>query len=94
MTEVKKTMAGGVADSRGLQVHGQRMINRDFSSHERVVVQLKDLRNALSTAQGIGFDAPVTGLFEKLHIGGINEGLIDLDHAGLFIVMARHNAVS
>ena len=93
MAKVKEAMAGGFADSRVLQVHGQRMIDRDFSPHGRMAVQLKDLRNALSTAQEIGFDAPVTRLIEKLYTGGVDDGLADLDHAGLFIAFASHNAM-
>lgn len=94
MARVKEAMAGGLADSRVLQVHGQRMIDRDFSPHGRMAVQLKDLRNALSTADEIGFDAPVTRLFEKLYGNGVDDGLADLDHAGLFVAMASHNAMS
>lgn len=94
MAKVKEAMAGGFADSRVLQVHGQRMINRDFSPHGSMAVQLKDLRNALSTAEEIGFDAPVTRIFEKLYSGGVDDGLADLDHAGLFVAMASHNAMS
>lgn len=94
MAKVKEAMAGGFADSRVLQVHGQRMIDRDFSPHGRMAVQLKDLRNALSTAEEIGFDAPVTRLFEKLYSSSVDDGLADLDHAGLFVAMASHNAMS
>lgn len=34
-------------------------------------VQLKDMRNALATAQEIGFDAPITTLFETLYAEGV-----------------------
>jgi 3-hydroxyisobutyrate dehydrogenase-like beta-hydroxyacid dehydrogenase len=94
MAKVKEAMAGGFADSRVLQVHGQRMIDRDFSPHGSMAVQLKDLRNALGTAEEIGFDAPVTRLFEGLYSSGVADGLADLDHAGLFVAMASHNAMS
>lgn len=94
MAKVKEAMAGGFADSRVLQVHGQRMIDRDFSPHGSMAVQLKDLRNALGTAEEIGFDAPVTRLFERLYSSGVADGLADLDHAGLFVAMASHNAMS
>ena len=94
MAKVKEAMAGGLADSRVLQVHGQRMIDRDFSPHGSMAVQLKDLRNALSTSTEIGFDAPITRIFEQLYSGGVDDGLADLDHAGLFVAMASHNAMS
>jgi 2-hydroxy-3-oxopropionate reductase len=57
-------------------------------------VQLKDLRNALSTALEIGYDAPITALFEQLYAQGIDHGLADLDHAGLFVELASRNGMS
>ena len=93
MAKVKEAITGGFADSRILQVHGQRMVERDFTPHGRMSVQLKDLRNALATAEEIGFDAPVTRLFEKLYSEGIEHGLADLDHAGLFVELASRNGM-
>lgn len=94
MAKVKEAITGGFADSRILQVHGQRMVDRDFTPYGRMSVQLKDLRNALATAEEIGFDAPVTRLFEKLYSEGIEHGLADLDHAGLFVELASRNGMN
>lgn len=94
MGKVKEAITGGFADSRILQVHGQRMVERDFAPRGRMSVQLKDLRNALSTAQEVGFDAPITALFEQLYAQGIEHGLADLDHAGLFVELASRNGMS
>lgn len=94
MGKVKEAMAGGFADSRILQVHGERMVQRDFSPRARMSVQLKDLRNALATAAEVGFDAPITTLFEQLYAQGIDHGLTDLDHAGLFVELASRNGMA
>ena len=94
MAKVKEAISGGFADSRILQVHGQRMVERDFVPRGRMSVQLKDLRNALSTAGEVGFDAPITALFEQLYAQGIDHGLADLDHAGLFVELASRNGMS
>jgi 2-hydroxy-3-oxopropionate reductase len=91
MAKVKQAITGGFADSRILTLHGQRMVDRDFAPRARLSVQLKDLRNALSTAQEIGFDAPVTKLFEDLYSQAVDHGLCDLDHSGLFVELARRN---
>ncbi|MGE0332108.1 MAG: NAD(P)-dependent oxidoreductase [Ramlibacter sp.] len=93
MARVREAITGGFADSRILQVHGQRMVERDFAPRARMSVQLKDLRNALATAEEIGFDAPVTRLFEQLYADGIEHGLTDLDHAGLFVELASRNGM-
>lgn len=93
MAKVKEAITGGFADSRILQVHGQRMVDRDFAARARMTVQLKDLRNALATAEGLQFDAPITALFESLYAQGVDHGFADLDHAGLFMELARRNGM-
>ena len=93
MAKVREAITGGFADSRILQLHGQRMVERDFTPRARLSVQLKDIRNALATADEVGFDAPVTTLFEKLYSEGVDHGLADLDHAGLFVELASRNGI-
>jgi 3-hydroxyisobutyrate dehydrogenase-like beta-hydroxyacid dehydrogenase len=93
MAKVREAIQGGFADSRILQLHGQRMVERDFTPRGRMAVQLKDMRNALSTASEIGFDAPITALFEKLYAEGVDHGLGELDHSGLFVELASRNAM-
>ena len=93
MARVREAIQGGFADSRILQLHGQRMVDRDFAPKARMGVQLKDMRNALGTAKEIGFDAPVTTLFEALYAEGVEHGLGELDHSGLFVELASRNAM-
>jgi 3-hydroxyisobutyrate dehydrogenase-like beta-hydroxyacid dehydrogenase len=94
MARVKEAITGGFADSRILQVHGQRMVDRDFAPRGKMTVQLKDMRNALSTAKEIGFEAPITELFESLYAQGVEHGLADLDHSGLFVELASRNGMT
>lgn len=93
MAKVREAIGGGFADSRILQLHGQRMLERDFAPRGRMTVQLKDLRNALATATEIGFDAPITALFEQLYADSVAHGLGALDHSGLFVELASRNAM-
>lgn len=93
MAKVRQAISGGFADSRILQVHGQRMIERDFAKRGAMSVQLKDMRNALATAGDIGFEAPITGLFEQLFAHGVDHGLADMDHSALFVELARRNGM-
>lgn len=93
MGKVKQAITGGFADSRILQVHGQRMVERDFAKRAAIAVQLKDMRNALATAGEIGFDAPITGLFEQLYAQAAEHGLSDLDHSALFMELASRNGM-
>ena len=94
MGKVREAITGGFADSRILQVHGQRMVERDFTPRGRMSVQLKDLRNALATASEVGFDAPITALFEQLYAQGVEHGLADLDQSGLFVELASRNGMA
>ena len=93
MAKVREAIQGGFADSRILQLHGERMVQRDFAPRGRMAVQLKDMRNALATASEIGFDAPITALFEQLYAQGVDHGLGELDHSGLFVELASRNAM-
>ena len=92
--QVRAAISGGFADSRILQVHGERMVGRDFAKRGSMQVQLKDMRNALATAAELGFDAPITGLFEQLYAEGVDHGLGELDQSALFLQLARRNGLS
>lgn len=93
MARVRQAITGGFADSRILQVHGQRMVERDFAKRAAIAVQLKDMRNALATADELGFEAPITRLFETLYAQATEHGLGELDHSGLFVELARRNGL-
>lgn len=89
--QVRQAISGGFADSTILQIHGQRMVQRDFTPHGSVAVQLKDMRNALVTADELAFDAPITQLLESLYDDAVDHGDGGLDHAGLLVELARRN---
>jgi 3-hydroxyisobutyrate dehydrogenase-like beta-hydroxyacid dehydrogenase len=91
MAKVREAIGGGFAESRILQLHGQRMVERDFTKRGALSVQLKDMRNAMTTADSMGFDAPITGLFEQLFAQAADHGFADLDHSALFLELARRN---
>jgi 3-hydroxyisobutyrate dehydrogenase-like beta-hydroxyacid dehydrogenase len=94
MALVKAAISGGFADSRILQVHGQRMVERDFAPRGRMNVQLKDMRNALSTAAEMGFEAPITTALEQLYAQGVAHGDAELDQSALFVELARRNGMA
>lgn len=94
MAQVKQAITGGFADSRILQVHGQRMVERDFAPRGRISVQRKDMHNALDTAAELGFEAPVTQLLTQLYDQAAEHGLADLDQAALFTELAKRNGLA
>ena len=94
MGKVREAITGGFADSRILQLHGQRMVQRDFAPRGRLAIQLKDMRNALDTAHETSMDAPITTLFEQLYAQAAEHGLGELDHSGLFVELASRNGMT
>jgi 3-hydroxyisobutyrate dehydrogenase-like beta-hydroxyacid dehydrogenase len=91
--KVREALRGGFAESRILELHGQRMVERDFATKGRSVTHLKDLDNALDAAERIDLDAlPYTALTADLFRGLIDYAG-DLDHSGLLVELERRNAL-
>jgi 3-hydroxyisobutyrate dehydrogenase-like beta-hydroxyacid dehydrogenase len=90
--KVREALRGGFAESRILEVHGQRMVDHDFAKRGSLAIQLKDLRNSLHTAQGLGFDAPITQHLTGLYMQAFDQGLGELDQSALFkLLQARQS---
>jgi 3-hydroxyisobutyrate dehydrogenase-like beta-hydroxyacid dehydrogenase len=94
MAKVREAILGGFADSRILQLHGERMAKRDFAPRARLAVQLKDMRNAVDCSNEMGMDVPIVSFFEQLYSQAESHGLADLDHSGLFVELASRNGMS
>jgi len=86
---VREALRGGFAESRVLEVHGQRMVDGDFAKRGSLAIQLKDLRNALHTSAGMGFDAPITTALTALYAQAADHGFAELDQSGLFCELQR-----
>ncbi len=80
---VQQALKGGFADSKILQLHGTRMINRRYVPGGKVKTQLKDLRLAQELARSVGVKLPhlesTIALYEKL----LAQGDEELDHSAL-----------
>lgn len=59
---VRTAIRGGFAESKILEVHGQRMLDRNFMPGGQVKTQLKDLDNIIDAASTAGIKLPVTEL--------------------------------
>jgi len=89
--KVREALRGGFAESRVLDLHGARMVERDFTTRGRSVTHLKDIDNALDAAGRLGLAAmPFTAATADLFRGLLaNAG--DLDHSGLLVELERRN---
>jgi 2-hydroxy-3-oxopropionate reductase len=64
---VRNAIRGGFAESRILEVHGQRMLDRNFIPGGQIKSQTKDLDNVLAAAADAGLQLPVTSLVTDLY---------------------------
>jgi 3-hydroxyisobutyrate dehydrogenase-like beta-hydroxyacid dehydrogenase len=92
MAHVRDAVRGGFAESRVLEIHGQRMVDRDFVKRAAVDVQLKDLRNALSTAASMHCAMPITQKLMELYERTAAAGWGDLDHSALLMAIEAMSA--
>ncbi|CAH0308264.1 2-hydroxy-3-oxopropionate reductase [Massilia sp. Bi118] len=87
---VREAIRGGFAGSRVLEVHGQRMLERNFVPGGQVKTQLKDQRNILAAAAGAGVKLPVAELVTR-QFETIELDLPAADHSAALIALERMN---
>jgi 2-hydroxy-3-oxopropionate reductase len=64
--KVRAALMGGFAQSRILEVHGERMIERNFEPGFRIELHAKDLALALRGARELQMSLPVTSICAQL----------------------------
>jgi len=85
--KVCEALKGGFADSRILEVHGQRMVKNSFEPGAKSTIQRKDMHQAIELAAQLGLEMPATTLSRDLYDRLIDSGNGNLDHAALFKVI-------
>lgn len=88
---MRNAIRGGFAESRILEVHGQRMLDRNFVPGGQVKTQLKDLENILHAAEAASIRLPVTALVADnfRHLVTTHP---TADHSAILIELEQHNA--
>jgi len=82
---VRQALLGGFAESRILNLHGDRMVRRDFTPGGRSTLQLKDVRLICQLANSLGFHSPTLDNCRAQWESFVHEkNGADLDHSGLF----------
>jgi 2-hydroxy-3-oxopropionate reductase len=89
--QVREALQGGFASSRILTEHGKRMVDRNFEPGGPSKFQLKDLRNALTAAERLGLDLPITQLLHNLFETMVKSGKGEMDHSGLLTHLEQIN---
>ena len=86
-----KALSGGWADSKVLQTHGKRMIDKDFTPKGRTSVHLKDMNNILECANNYNTHLPISNLVKEMYKSLVKNGHGETDHSSLYKEIERIN---
>ncbi|MBC9205694.1 2-hydroxy-3-oxopropionate reductase [Roseomonas aerophila] len=81
--KVRQALMGGLATSRILELHGERMIKRTFNPGFRIALHQKDLNLALQSGKELGVALPNTASTQQLFSACVAAGAGQLDHSAL-----------
>jgi 2-hydroxy-3-oxopropionate reductase len=81
--KVRQALMGGFANSRILEVHGERMVKRTFAPGFRIELHQKDLNLALNGARQLGVALPATALAQQLFSACAAHGGAAWDHSAM-----------
>jgi 2-hydroxy-3-oxopropionate reductase len=83
VAKVRESLLGGLAQSKILDVHGERMIKRTFDPGFKIRLHQKDLNLALDGARGLNLALPGTANAQQLFQACAAHGGADWDHAAI-----------
>jgi 2-hydroxy-3-oxopropionate reductase len=84
-------LSGGWADSKILQTHGKRMIEKDFSPKGKTSTHLKDMNNILDCANNFNTHLPISNLVKEMYKTLVENDHGDKDHSSLYMEIERMN---
>lgn len=87
---VREAIRGGFAESKILEMHGQRMLERNFLPGGQVKSQLKDMRNIAHAAQAAGVTLPLAQLVTQRY-ASIESAYPHADHSAALLALEQLN---
>ncbi len=85
--KVREALMGGLASSRIMELHGERMIKRNFQPGFRVRLHQKDLNLALQSARSLHMSIPATALAQEMFNAVAARDGLDLDHSAMVLAV-------
>ena len=85
--KVRKALLGGFAQSRILELHGKRMLDRDFVPGSKVYTTKKDIEISMTIARKEGICLPSTAFVSHLWNACAAKGGMDWDHSALVKIL-------
>jgi 2-hydroxy-3-oxopropionate reductase len=95
--KVRQALMGGFASSRILELHGERLLKRNFMPGFRIELHQKDLGLALDGARALGLSLPNTATCQELFNSCVANGLAKSDHVAMVSaleLLANHSIAS
>ena len=86
-----EAVKGGWADSKILQTHGKRMIDKDFTPKGKTSTHLKDMNNILECARNSNTQLPISNLVKEMYKTLVKNGHGEEDHSSLYKEIERIN---
>lgn len=87
---VRKALRGGFAESRILEVHGQRMLDRNFMPGGQVKSQYKDMENILAAAADASISLPLAQIITN-HYQSLIESSPLADQSAILLAVEKLN---
>ena len=87
----RNAIRGGFADSRILEIHGRRMVERAFDPGGTAKNQLKDLNAVMDVADALSLTLPLTSGVRAEFTDFVEDGGGPLDHSGLLLHLEKLN---
>lgn len=85
--KVREALMGGLASSRIMELHGERMIKRTFQPGFRIRLHQKDLNLALQSARSLHMSVPATALAQEMFNAVAARDGLDLDHSAMVLAL-------
>ncbi|WP_375593050.1 NAD(P)-dependent oxidoreductase [Algihabitans albus] len=89
---VRDAIAGGFCDSRILELHGKRMIDRNWVPGGKCSIHLKDMDTVLATAEALKLDLPLTKTVRQQFAELVDADKAEADHSALLLWLEARNA--
>ena len=89
-----EALSGGWADSKILQTHGKRMINKDFTPKGKTTTQLKDMTNIINAGKAAETHLPISSLVKEMYKDLVADGQGNTDHSSLYKAIEKINKKS
>ena len=86
-----EALSGGWADSKILQTHGKRMIDKDFTPKGKTTTQLKDMTNIVNAGKAVETHLPISSLVKEMYKDLVTDGHGNTDHSSLYNAIKKIN---